>query len=363
MIINAASDLDAKKWDSLATDNPFMSYAFLSSLEASGCIGGNTGWQPHFFVAEDYSGALPIFAKSHSMGEYVFDNVFANAYQRAGGEYYPKLQGAIPFTPVTSARLLGSCDALLDEAQEFTQKHNTSSLHFTFCTKEEQAALVEKGFLARIDTQFHFTNENYDDFDDFLSTLASRKRKNIRKERESALSAVEIETVTGLEITEQHLDDFYRFYKDTGRRKWGRPYLNRAFFSHLTENMADNVLFFFAKKNGNRIAGAMNIIGEKRLYGRYWGCIEDIPCLHFELSYYQAMEWAIGHKMQVVEAGAQGEHKLARGYVPSTTYSAHYFKEEGFREAVADYLNRERKAVENSQEFLQEMAPFKALSK
>lgn len=362
-LVETMRDIDAAHWDALnlaSGGNEFLSYAFLSSLEDAECVGWRAGWQMSF-VLDGVKGALPLYIKSHSQGEFVFDHVFAQSYARAGGEYYPKMQIASPFSPVSGARLLGDCGDALDFVGNLARNNGISSVHTTFCMQSEQALLVEKGFLARQDNQFHFHNENYRDFQDFLDSLASAKRKNLRKERERAMQGLELEIVSGNEITQNHLNDFYAFYIDTGNRKWGQPYLNRQFFSLLHERMGDKILLIFAKRGNIRVAGAFNIIGQDCLFGRYWGCNEHIPFLHFELSYYQAMDYAIAKKLKVVEAGAQGEHKLVRGYKPITTYSAHYFTHPGLHEAVARYLKHEASQVEHAKGAMEELLPFKTL--
>jgi hypothetical protein len=352
--------------------NPFISHAFLSALEDSGCASADTGWLPQFLVLENPEGetaaALPCYLKSHSQGEYVFDHGWADAYERAGGRYYPKLQCSVPFTPVTGPRLLVSSAidpetarlALADGLKALTNRLGVSSAHVTFASDADISALTGAGFLHRTDQQFHFRNEGYADFDAFLDTLASRKRKNIRKERQTArANGISIEWLTGSDLTESVMDSFFEFYVDTGSRKWGRPYLNRRFYSLIAENMADDILLVMAKRGGRYIAGAINFIGEDRLFGRHWGCVEHHPCLHFEVCYYQAIEFAIASKLAFVEAGAQGEHKLARGYLPVTTHSAHYIPHEGFRDAVARYLEHERDDIDRFSEHLADHAPFK----
>ena len=352
--------------------NPFISYDFLTSLEESGCAVSRSGWQGYHLRLEDGSGkllaALPCYLKSHSQGEYVFDHGWADAFERAGGRYYPKLQASIPFTPVTGPRLLVADGAnpaiarsgLATALRQVTDKLGVSSAHVTFATQEDSDTLAAAGFLHRIDQQFHFINEGYVGYDDFLGTLASRKRKALRRERREALAAgITIDWLTGKDITEKAWDDFFAFYMDTGSRKWGRPYLNRRFFSLIGERMADDILLVMAKRNGRYIAGAINFIGSDTLYGRNWGCIEDHPFLHFEVCYHQAIDFAIARKLKVVEAGAQGEHKLARGYRPVTTHSAHYIAHAGLRRAIADYLERERRDVAHSSEYFEGHLPFR----
>jgi predicted N-acyltransferase len=353
-------------------DNPFVSHAFLSSLEASNSVGGRTGWQPRHLVAETADGALlgcaPCYAKSHSQGEYVFDQGWAEAFERAGGDYYPKLQVAVPFTPVTGPRLLAlpglQADAvrgaLANALTEITSASKLSSAHVTFLPESEWRMLGDRGYLQRTDQQFHWFNAGYATFDDFLAALSSRKRKTIRRERKEALGpGIEVRWLTGLDLTEEVWDAFFAFYVDTGSRKWGRPYLTRAFFSIVSQAMADRILLVMAKRAGRWIAGAINFIGNEALYGRNWGAVEHHPFLHFELCYYQAIDYAIAHKLSRVEAGAQGEHKLARGYLPQTTYSAHFVANPGLRRAVADYLARERAYVQAASEELAAAAPFR----
>ncbi|MER8374020.1 GNAT family N-acetyltransferase [Mesorhizobium sp. M1338] len=352
--------------------NPLVSFAFLSALEESGCAVRRTGWQGHHLRLEDGQGrllgAVPCYLKSHSQGEYVFDHGWSDAFERAGGRYYPKLQSAVPFTPVTGPRLLvtrgediGTVKAgLAAGLKVVTQKLGVSSAHVTFAQESDVEVLEAAGFLHRTDQQFHFFNEGFSTYDDFLATLASRKRKAMKKERREALADdISIDRLTGRDITEKAWDDFYAFYMDTGSRKWGRPYLNRRFFSLIGERMADDILLVMAKRNGRYIAGAINFIGSDALYGRNWGCIEDHPFLHFEVCYHQAIDFAIERKLKVVEAGAQGEHKLARGYRPVTMHSAHYIAHPGLRNAVADYLKRERHEVERMSEYLEEHTPFR----
>ncbi|TPM96516.1 GNAT family N-acetyltransferase [Mesorhizobium sp. B2-1-3A] len=352
--------------------NPLVSFAFLSALEDSGCAVRRTGWQGHHLRLETAQGrllgAVPCYLKSHSQGEYVFDHGWSDAFERAGGRYYPKLQCAVPFTPVTGPRLLvgkgEDPDAvkagLAAGLKMVTDKLGVSSAHVTFAQESDVATLEAAGFLHRTDQQFHFFNEGFSTYDDFLATLASRKRKAMKKERREALAdGVTIEWLTGKDLTEKAWDDFFTFYMDTGSRKWGRPYLNRQFFSLIGERMADDILLVMARRNGRYIAGAINFIGSDALYGRNWGCIEDHPFLHFEVCYHQAIDFAIERKLKVVEAGAQGEHKLARGYRPVTMHSAHYISHPGLRNAVADYLRRERREVERMGEYLEEHTPFR----
>jgi len=367
-IAEGVASIPAAQWDACAGDrNPFLSHAFLSALEASGSVGPATGWQSLPIVIEDADGIpaaiAPTYAKSHSQGEYVFDHAWADAYERAGGRYYPKIQVAAPFTPVPGARLLlrdpALAPALIAGIAALTDNNRLSSAHATFVDEAQLPLFERAGWLLRAGTQFHWHNRDYADFDAFLSDLSSRKRKAIRKERERAVEGLTIRHLTGAEITEAHWDAFWVFYQDTGSRKWGRPYLTRSFFSLLGETMGDRVLLMLAERDGRPIAGALNLIGADTLYGRYWGCVEDVPYLHFELCYYQAIDAAIARGLARVEAGAQGEHKLARGYAPVTTWSAHYIPDPGFRRAIADYLAHERDAVAQEQEYLGELAPFR----
>jgi hypothetical protein len=353
-------------------NNPFISHDFLSSLEASFSVGGSSGWQPRHLLAERADGTLlgatPCYVKSHSRGEYVFDHGWAEAFERAGGDYYPKLQVAVPFTPAAGPRLLarpgplaeavrgGLADALV----EITTASGLSSAHITFLTEPEWRALGERGFLLRNDQQFHWENPGYASFEGFLTALASRKRKTIRRERKEALKpGIEVAWLTGSDLTEAVWDAFFAFYMDTGSRKWGRPYLTREFFSIVGEKMRDRILLVMAKRAGRWIAGAINFLGFDAIYGRNWGAIEHHPFLHFELCYYQAIEYAIAHRLARVEAGAQGEHKLARGYLPKTTYSAHFIANPALRRAVAEYLARERAYVRTAGEELAAAAPFR----
>ena len=353
-------------------NNPFISHDFLSSLEASSSVGARTGWQPRHLLAEDSGGALigaaPCYVKTHSRGEYVFDHGWAEAFERAGGDYYPKLQVAVPFTPVTGPRLLARPSpqaeavrgALAGALAEITTASELSSAHVTFLTEPEWRLLGERGFLQRTDQQFHWSNAGYGCFDDFLARLASRKRKAIRRERKEAIEAgIEVRWLTGADLTEEVWDAFFAFYMETGSRKWGRPYLTRSFFSIAGETMRDRILLVMARRAGRWIAGAINFIGREALYGRNWGAVEHHPFLHFELCYYQAIDYAIAHKLSRVEAGAQGEHKLARGYLPTTTYSAHYIANPALRRAIAEYLARERAYVAATAEELAALAPFR----
>jgi predicted N-acyltransferase len=372
----STASIPAEQWNSLVPgtngvpDNPFLDHAFFLALEESGCATGRTGWQPQHVLMKDETGAavglMPLFLKTHSMGEYVFDHGWAQALERAGGHYYPKLQGAVPFTPVTAPKLLVPSDsldiraALLSTAEELARQRNASSVHLTFLPDDDAATATASDWLSRVDTQFHWHNDGFSSFDAFLETLSSRKRKVIRRERRDALAdGITIRWLSGKDIEEHHWDAFFDFYEDTGARKWGQPYLNRKFFSLLGKYMADRVLLIFAYEGDEPIAGAINFIGKDRLYGRNWGSTREVPFLHFEVCYYQAIDYAIAHGLKVVEAGAQGEHKLARGYTPVTTHSAHWIAHPGLREAVADYLEAERPAVEREQEALEGFSPFR----
>lgn len=351
--------------------NPFVSHAFFSALEASGSATLRTGWAPRHLVAkrgDEILGVVPCYLKSHSQGEYVFDRGWADAYERAGGRYYPKLQVSVPFTPATGPRLLIRADqdrdvignALTQGLKALCGISEASSVHVTFAQKPEWDLLAAQGFLQRTDQQFHWHNQGFSTFDDFLATLNSRHRKAMKRERRDALAAgITIHWLTGKDITEDAWDAFFEFYMETGSRKWGRPYLTRKFFALIGESMADDVLLVMAKREGRWIAGAINFIGSDTLFGRNWGAIEHHPFLHFEVCYYQAIDFAIAHKLRVVEAGAQGEHKIARGYLPQTTYSAHYIADRGLRRAVDDYLKRERAYVEEVGRELAESAPFR----
>jgi predicted N-acyltransferase len=353
-------------------DNPFISHDFLSSLEASFSVGARAGWQPRHLLLEDASGVLvgaaPCYVKTHSRGEYVFDYGWADAFERAGGAYYPKLQVAVPFTPVTGPRLLARPGpihdavrgALADALGEITTGNDLSSAHVTFLTEPEWRLLGERGFLQRTDQQFHWENAGYANFEDFLSRLSSRRRKTIRRERKEALApGIEVRWLTGCDLTEAVWDAFFAFYMETGSRKWGRPYLTRDFFSIVGQKMRDRILLVMARRAGRWIAGAINFLGDDTLYGRNWGAVEHHPFLHFELCYYQAIDYAIAHKLKWVEAGAQGEHKIARGYLPKTTYSAHFIANPALRRAIAEYLARERAYVRAAGEELAAAAPFR----
>ncbi|MFT3976038.1 MAG: GNAT family N-acetyltransferase [Sphingomonas bacterium] len=367
-MMEGVSAIAAADWNACAgTANPFLSHAFLSALEESGSVGGRSGWQPVPVIVDGPdgrpAGIAPAYAKSHSQGEYVFDHAWADAWQRAGGDYYPKLQIAVPFTPVPGPRLLlrdpAAAPALIAALEAVTDRHQLSSAHATFVTPDQVPLFEAAGWLIRQGTQYHWRNRGYASFDDFLATLSSRKRKAIRKERAGAVAGLEIRHLTGAEIGPREWDAFWAFYQDTGSRKWGRPYLTRRFFPLLGETMGDRLVLILAERDGQPIAGALNLIGADTLYGRYWGCVEEVPFLHFELCYYQAIDAAIARGLSTVEAGAQGEHKLARGYEPVPTWSAHYLPDPGFRRAVADFLTRERAAIEEDRAFLATMTPFR----
>lgn len=372
-VISSMGQVRAADWDNCANPlgtpfNPFISHAFLYALEKSGSAVRKTGWLGQHLVLKDDAGqvlgAAPAYLKSHSMGEYVFDHAWADAFQRAGGDYYPKLQVAVPFTPATGPRLMAPTgelrSLLLSGLRQLAADREASSVHITFMPEEDWRDLGATPWLKRTDTQFHWFNKDYATFDAFLADLSSRKRKNIRKEREIVRAAgIACEWVTGSDITEAHWDAFFAFYMDTGSRKWGSPYLTRRFFSLIGESMADQILLVFARRGGRIIAGALNFIGSDALYGRNWGASEHHQNLHFEACYYQAIDFAIARKLARVEAGAQGPHKLARGYLPKSTYSLHYLAHPGLSRAVADYLDQERLAVEEDQSALAEHAPFR----
>ncbi len=362
------ASFDAADWDRCAgSADPFLSHAFLSALEDSGSATARTGWQPVPVAIDGQDGrpaaVMPAYLKSHSQGEYVFDHGWAAAWERAGGEYYPKLQIAVPFTPVPGRRLLAGREdlavALIAAAEAVVNRHGLSSAHATFIAEEEVALFERSGWLIRVDSQFHWHNRGYGSFDDFLATLASRKRKALRRERASALEGLTVQHLTGAAIAEEHWDAFWAFYQDTGARKWGRPYLTRRFFSLLGERLADRILLIFALRDGRPIAGALNLIGADALYGRYWGSTEDVPHLHFEICYHQAIEAAIARGLSRVEAGAQGPHKLSRGYEPVPTWSAHFIPDPSFRRAVAGFLAAERRAVADEIGALAGMTPFR----
>jgi predicted N-acyltransferase len=371
------SDIGKDAWDACAAApdyaaNPFVSFDFLDALEETGCAVERTGWAPHHLLLKDGSGEaaamMPLYLKSHSHGEYVFDHAWAEAYERAGGRYYPKLQSCAPFSPVTGPRLLvrpgvdrpAAQRLLIGGALTLCERIGASGVNVTFPTGEEWRLMGDEGLLLRQDQQYHWFNNGYATFDDFLAALSSNRRKTIRRERRDALAGVEVEALTGDALTEEHWSAFFDFYLDTGDRKWGQPYLNRAFFSALGQRMADKVLLLLARRGDRWIAGALNLIGADCLYGRHWGCIEEAPFLHFELCYYQAIEHAIRLGLPRVEAGAQGQHKIARGYLPAPVYSAHYIRDPALRAPVARYLEQERDAVQQEMNWLaEEYSPFK----
>jgi len=363
---------EAKKADEENVYNPFISHDFLSALEESGSVGGRSGWQAQHLVVKTAGGAAlataPCYVKSHSRGEYVFDRGWAEAYERAGGDYYPKLQVAVPFTPATGRRLLVRPgphadivrEALASGLIELCRLDEASGVHVTFTTEPEFQFLGEHGFLQRTDQQFHWENSGYATFDEFLAALSARKRKTIRRERRDALAnGITVHWLSGSELTEEVWDAFFDFYMETGSRKWGRPYLTREFYSLAGEKMRDRIVLMMARRAGRWIAGAINFIGSHTLFGRHWGAVEHHPFLHFELCYYQAIDYAIAHRLKTVEAGAQGEHKIARGYMPKTTHSAHYIADPALRRAIAEYLVRERAYVAAAGAEMATMAPYR----
>ena len=367
-ILSGVAALSPERWDACAgTANPFVSHAFLTALEDSHSVGGRSGWTPAPIVIDGPDGQpaaiAPAYLKAHSQGEYVFDQGWADAWERAGGRYYPKLQIASPFSPVPGPRLLlrdpALAPALIGAIEAVTDQNALSSAHVTFVTPDQLPHFEAAGWLIREGVQFHWRNDGYGTFDDFLNALASRKRKAIRKERAAAVEGLAIRHLSGAEIEPHHWDAFWTFYQDTGSRKWGRPYLTRAAFDRIGERLGDKVLLIMAERDGVPIAGALNLIGADTLYGRYWGATEEVPFLHFELCYYQAIDAAIVRRLSTVEAGAQGEHKLARGYVPVPTWSAHYIPHPAFRRAVAEFVTREREAIETESEYLGELTPFR----
>ena len=377
-VLSSLADVSAQDWDSVACPeaahgravDPFTTHRFLAALDRSGSTGKGTGWQPRPLIARKDGkviAAAPMYAKGHSQGEYIFDHNWAQAYENAGGRYYPKLQMAVPFTPATGRRFLtapGHTDtgraALLQGALQLAKQNQISSLHVTFCTEDEAEAGEAMGLMRRTTQQFHWENRGYADFAAFLGDLSSRKRKTIRKERETANAfGGTIEMLTGDQIEPHHWDAFWRFYQDTGARKWGTPYLTRAAFDELHATMRNDMLLILAVRGGNPVAGALNFIGRDTLFGRYWGCVEDHPCLHFELCYYRAIDWAIKNDLSRVEAGAQGEHKLARGYLPTPVHSLHWIADPGFAKAVAQYLRAEAAAVQEEIDVLTAYGPFR----
>ena len=366
-IASGVSGLNARAWDRLAGDDPFVSHAFLSALEDSKSVGLGTGWTPAPILVEDDAdhliAAAPAYLKTHSQGEYVFDHGWADAWERAGGQYYPKLQVAVPFTPVPGPRLLGTRpQQLLTAIEAVAVQNELSSAHITFIDDAGAAECERRGWLIRHGVQYHWFNRGYSSFEDFLATLSSRKRKTLRKERAAAQQDLEIRALRGSEIGPAEWDAMWAFYQDTGSRKWGHPYLTREFFDLVGERMADAVLLFLACRDSRPIAGALNFIGPETLYGRYWGCTEEVPFLHFELCYYQAVEWAIDHNLKSVQAGAQGEHKVARGYEPVITKSAHFVPNRSFRDAVAQFLQAEREGVAAEVEWLRRDLPYRSSS-
>ena len=377
-VLSGVMDITAAQWDAVACPeaengraiDPFTTHRFLAALDRSGSTGKGTGWQPRPLLARldgQIIAAAPLYAKGNSQGEYIFDHNWAQAYENAGGRYYPKLQMAVPFTPATGRRFLtapGHTDAgraaLLQGALQLAAQNQISSLHITFCTEDEAQAGEALGLLRRTTQQFHWENRDYGDFDAFLADLSSRKRKTIRKERETANAfGGEILSLTGDQIEPHHWDAFWAFYQDTGTRKWGTPYLTRAAFDELHATMRGDMLLILAARNGKPIAGALNFIGRDTLFGRYWGCVEDHACLHFELCYYRAIDWAIENGLSRVEAGAQGEHKLARGYLPTPVHSLHWIADPGFAKAVAQYLRAEAAAVQEEIDVLTAYGPFR----
>ena len=381
-VCRRVAEVGRDAWDACAANpayagNPFIRYDFLDALEQSNCVTERTGWGPQHLTVEDVHGqvaaVMPLYMKSHSQGEYIFDHAWADAYERAGGRYYPKLLCAAPFTPATGARLLARPDIDAEAARRFLlggaltlcERHGASSFHVNFPTADEWRWMGEQGLALREGQQYHWENRGYATFDDFLGALSSGRRKTIRRERRDAAEGIEILCLTGADLTEDHWDAFFGFYMDTGSRKWGQPYLSRAFFSLLGERMADRVLLIMARRpdgvgGGRWIAGALNLIGDDCLYGRNWGCVEDVPFLHFELCYYQAIDWAIQHGLSRVEAGAQGQHKIARGYLPRPVYSAHYIADPALRGPVERFVAQERAGVEQEMEWLaDEYSPFK----
>ena len=367
-LAGSAKEIGAARWNAaanperLAEPHPFTSYEFFAALEESGSASADTGWQPCHLLADD--GLMPLYLKSHSYGEYVFDHAWAEALERAGGDYYPKLQCSVPFTPVTGPRLLAKTDAakrdLLARAAGAVRQIGASSLHITFLPQDAWRLAGEAGYLQRTGQQFHWENRGYDNFDQFLGELSSAKRKTLRKERQSVRDAgITFDWLTGNDITEAHWDRFFDFYMDTGARKWGTPYLTRDFFSRLGDGLKHQTLLIMAKRDGDTIAGALNLFGEGVLFGRNWGCNDYVPFLHFETCYYQAIDFAIHRKLKRVEAGAQGEHKLLRGYLPVPTFSAHLIAHKGLARAVDDYLARERAAVEENMAELAAHGPFR----
>jgi predicted N-acyltransferase len=363
-IAPGVAEVDAAQWDALSGGDPFLAHAFLASVEDSGSAGPGTGWSPAPILIEEESrllAAAPAYLKSHSQGEYVFDHGWADAWERAGGQYYPKLQVAVPFTPCPGARLLGHrSQQLLAAMEAVTVQNDLSSAHITFIDDAGAAEAERSGWLIRHGIQYHWFNRGYGSFDEFLGRLSSRKRKAIRKERAAARDGLEFRALRGREIGPADWDAMWAFYQDTGSRKWGRPYLTRAFFDLIGERMGEKLLLLLACRDGRPIAGALNFIGSDTLYGRYWGCTEEVPFLHFELCYHQAIEWAIDHRLGSVQAGAQGEHKIARGYEPVITNSAHFIPNRSFRDAIAEFLQAERSAIATEAEWLRRDLPYRS---
>ena len=376
-VVDSLSAVDAAQWDACAlapgaAGSPFLCHAFLKALEDSKSVGRRTGWQPQYLLAETddgtLQGAVPLYVKGHSQGEYIFDHGWAQAFERAGGRYYPKLQAAVPFTPVPGPRLFARPgpyadsvrDAMIDMLAKIAGDNNISSVHATFCSEADWKRFGARGWLLRLGRQYHWANAGYKTFDDFLGALASRKRKAIRKEREAVKrEGLVIHQLSGDDLKPRHWDAFFAFYMDTGGRKWGSPYLTRSFFDILGSTLADKVVLVMAESDGRPVGGALNLKGDDTLYGRYWGCLESHAFLHFEACYYQAIDYAIEHGLARVEAGAQGDHKIQRGYLPVKTYSAHWIGDTGFRRAVDTYLKQERPAVEQEIEALMEYSPFR----
>ena len=370
--LDSIAEIAPATWDGLASPagsafNPLLSHAFLLALEQSGCASAKTGWAPSHLVLEEdgtITGAVPCYLKNNSMGEYVFDHGWADAFHRAGGSYYPKLQVSIPFSPVTGSRLLAATPdrkrKLATGLVTLTKAVGASSVHITFLPEEDWQLIGGSDYLQRQDIQFHWHNNDYASFNDFLAGLSSAKRKNIRRERRTVVdNGITFEHATADSLTTQHWDRFFAFYMDTGARKWGRPYLTRGFFTQIHETMREHILLVLARREGRIIAGALNFIGSDRLFGRNWGCSEDHPFLHFETCYYQAIDFAIARGLKVVEAGAQGEHKLARGYLPVKTFSLHHFAHKGLARAVAEYLESERAAIDENRQELAGHSPFR----
>jgi predicted N-acyltransferase len=373
-ICHSITEIDSDQWDRCAAGtgayNPFTRHAFLLALEESGSVGRDAGWQPFHVAVEngdELIGVVPLYLKNHSQGEYVFDYAWADAWHRAGHNYYPKLQSSIPFTPATSPKLLCADNSdenqqlLLDACLQVAEQAKVSSLHMTFLPEDQWQHAAGAGLLQRMDQQFHWHNAGYTNFDEFLAQLASKKRKNLKRERRTALeNDITIHWLTGADLNEAHWDAFYQFYLDTGSRKWGSPYLTRDFFSRASATMAKDILLIMAQREGRYIAGALNFIGGDTLFGRNWGCIEDHRFLHFEVCYYQAIDFAISRGLKRVEAGAQGGHKVVRGYLPQATYSAHWIADPGFRDAVARFLEEERRYVAEDIEHVEQRSPFNA---